>query len=512
MDKEMTDRMLSRFVPVQVPVDCSALDENRKKIVAELIKAGEEVMDIFWEQTSPDAKEWIQKYSGPKDKDKANLVKMNGGPYERLSHFKPFPGAPGRPKGGGFYPRNITREEFEASAKEDPSLLDPYTMVVRKDGKLQAVPYHEYFKDQTERMVTALREAAGYAENRSLRTYLLSKAEDLQKDDYFQSDCDWIDLDDPLLDVVIGPYEVYEDELMGLKAAHEAVIMLNLPKEQDLVKQVEAKIPELSAWVWPHSDPAGGATPIRVVDSIYRSGDGAVGYQFVAFNLPNDPVVRREKGAKKVLHRNFLRARLEKIIRPVGEALLVPQRAAEISFDGLFKFVLMHENCHSMGPQFIKGSKDISIGSALKETYVVIEEAKADTSGMATAALLMEQGLFEPQKARGVCSTFVAAQLRSIRFQGEAHAVAAQISLSRLAEKGVLSFTDQGIDVDCNQVFPVLRDLSNDLMQLQYQGDQAQAAAFIEKYGTTQGDFLKVVDTINHYPVEMMPDIIVKGL
>jgi len=512
MDKEMTDRLLSRFAPVQVSVDCSDLDENRKKIVAELIRAGEEVVDIFWEQTSPDAREWIRKYSEAGEKDQEALVKMNGGPYDRLSHFKPFPGAPKRPKGGGFYPRDITKEEFEVAAKDDPALSDPYTMVVRRDGKLVAIPFHEYFKDQTDRMVKALRAAAGYAENRSLRTYLLSKADDLQKDDYFQSDCDWIDLDDPLLDVVIGPYEVYEDELMGLKAAHEAVVMLNLPKEQGLVRQVEAKIQELTHWLWPYSDPAGGATPIRVVDSIYRSGDGAVGYQFVAFNLPNDPVVRREKGAKKVLHRNFLQARLEKIIKPVGEALLVPKRAAEISFDGLFKFVLMHENCHSMGPQFIEGSTDVSIGAALKETYVAIEEAKADTSGMATAALLMEQGLFEPEKAQGVCSTFVAAQLRAIRFQGEAHAVAAQISLSWLAEKGILSFTDKGIDVDCDKVFPALRDLSKELMDIQYKGNQANAAAFIEKYGTTKGKFMEVVDTIHDQPVELMPEIVVKGL
>lgn len=512
MDRKMTDKMLSRFAKVKVPVDCSDLDENRKKIVAELIKVGEEVADIFWEQTSPHAKEWIEKYSDPKDKDKLDLVKMNGGPYDRLSHFKPFPGAPKRPKGGGFYPTDVTKEEFEAAAKENPALLDPYTMVIRKNGKLQAVPFHEYFKAQTDRIVTALRNAAGYAENRSLRTYLLSKAEDFQNDNYFQSDCDWIDLDDPLLDVVIGPYEVYEDELMGLKAAHEAVIMLNLPKEQGMVRQVEEKIPELTKWLWPHSAPAGGAAPIRVVDSIYRSGDGAVGYQFVAFNLPNDPVVRRDKGAKKVLHRNFLQARLEKIIRPVGEALMVPQRAAEISFDGLFKFVLMHENCHSMGPQFVKGSDNLPIGSALKESYVAIEEAKADTSGMATAALLMEQGVFEQENAQNVCSTFIAAQLRAIRFQGEAHAIAAQISLSWLAEKGILMFTERGIDVDCEQIFPSLKDLSEELMQLQYQGDQARATAFIEKYGTTKGEFLKVVDTIHDQPVELMPEIVVKGL
>ena len=252
--------------------------------------------------------------------------------------------------------------------------------------------------------------------------------------------------------------------------------------------------------------------PIRVVDSIYRSGDGAVGYQFVAFNLPNDPVVRREKGAKKVLHRNFLQARLERIIRPVGQALLVPERAAEITFDGLFKFVLMHENCHSMGPQFVKGTRDLAVGTALKEAYVAVEEAKADTAGMATAALLMEQGLFDANKAANVCSTFVAAQLRAIRFQGEAHALAAQISLSWLAEKGILDFTPLGIDVECERLFPALRELSNELMQLQYAGERDRAAAFIERYGTTTGDFLAAVDKIRKLPVELLPEIVVKGL
>ena len=512
MDKELVKTLLSRFAPVQVDVDCSELDDNRKKVVRELIKAGDEVADIFWDQTSPDAKEWLKKAEQDGDEDLLKLLRMNGGPYDRLSHFKPLPGAPERPKGGGFYPRDATVEEVESAAKSDPAITSPYTMVVRDEKGLRALPYHEYFREQTSRMTAVLRNAAQWAENRSLRTYLLSKSEDLEKDDYFQSDCDWIDLDDPLLDLVIGPYEVYEDELMGLKAAHEAVIMLNLPREQGLVRQVENKIPELAVWVWPHSDPAGGATPIRVVDSIYRSGDGAVGYQFVAFNLPNDPVVRREKGAKKVLHRNFLQARLEKIIRPVGQALLVPERADEIAFDGLFEFVLMHENCHSMGPQFVKGNPDLAVGTALKEAYVAVEEAKADTAGMATAALLMEQGLFDRDKSMNLCSTFVAAQLRAIRFQGEAHAVAAQISLSWLAEKGVLKFTPRGIDVDCEKIFPSLHELSNKLMQLQYNGDRDAALAFTKQYGTTKDDFLAAVDRIQNLPVELLPEIVIKGM
>ncbi|MCK7526293.1 MAG: hypothetical protein MZV64_56165 [Ignavibacteriales bacterium] len=49
--------------------------------------------------------------------------------------------------------------------------------------------------------------------------------------DYYQSDMDWMDLKDHNIEVVIGPYEVYEDEMFNYKAAFESFVTIKDPVE-----------------------------------------------------------------------------------------------------------------------------------------------------------------------------------------------------------------------------------------------------------------------------------------
>ena len=49
----------------------------------------------------------------------------------------------------------------------------------------------------------------------------------------------------------------------------------------------------------------GHLTPMEVMDAPYRAGDLRQGYQAVADNLPNDPLIHQEKGTKKIFFKNF---------------------------------------------------------------------------------------------------------------------------------------------------------------------------------------------------------------
>ena len=53
---------------------------------------------------------------------------------------------------------------------------------------------------------------------------LRTRADALLNDDYYESDKAWMDLDSRV-EVTIGPYETYEDQLLGLKAAYESFVM-----------------------------------------------------------------------------------------------------------------------------------------------------------------------------------------------------------------------------------------------------------------------------------------------
>src|SRR5258707_10078755 len=130
-----------------------------------------------------------------------------------------------------------------------------------------------------------------------------------------------MDLDAPI-DVTVGPYETYEDELFGYKAAFEAYVTLRdeaesakLVKFSGYLQELEDNLPIDPKYRNPK---LGAASPIRVVDVVFSSGDGNRGVQTAAFNLPNDEKVVKEKGSKRVMLKNMQEAKFQKVLTPIS--------------------------------------------------------------------------------------------------------------------------------------------------------------------------------------------------
>ena len=103
------------------------------------------------------------------------------------------------------------------------------TVIERTSTGLTAVPYSKDYAEWLEPAAELLRQAAATTENKSLKKFLESRAAAFASDDYYASDKDWMDLDSPV-EITIGPYETYEDELLGLKASFEAFVTISDPK------------------------------------------------------------------------------------------------------------------------------------------------------------------------------------------------------------------------------------------------------------------------------------------
>ena len=78
-----------------------------------------------------------------------------------------------------------------------------------------------------------LKEAAGLTDNPTLKNFLNLRADAFLSNDYYASDLAWMDLDAPI-DITIGPYETYNDELFGYKAAFE--VYVNLRDDEETAK------------------------------------------------------------------------------------------------------------------------------------------------------------------------------------------------------------------------------------------------------------------------------------
>ncbi len=130
----------------------------------------------------------------------------------------------------------MTKEQFEdwvaSLAPNEQEQAKSFFTVIRwrensnaPSDHLIAIPYSTQYVDDLTRAAGLLREAASLTDNASLKKFLNLRADAFLSNDYYESDMAWMDLDAPL-DITIGPYETYNDELFGYKAAFEAYVNL----------------------------------------------------------------------------------------------------------------------------------------------------------------------------------------------------------------------------------------------------------------------------------------------
>jgi len=183
--------MLNDFAPFSLTTDMSVLTENERKMIPLLIEIADIMDDIFWQQAFGDKQALLASLDSDQERQ---LAKIYYGPWARLNGNKPFiEGFDQKPLGAGFYPSDISKEEFDVL--EDPRKTSQYTLIRRdSSGGLVVVPYYEAFKEQNEKASALLLEAAELAEDEGLSNYLKLRSAALLTDDYYASDMAWMDM------------------------------------------------------------------------------------------------------------------------------------------------------------------------------------------------------------------------------------------------------------------------------------------------------------------------------
>jgi hypothetical protein len=512
------DRRLAQFAPTRLTADLSGLSPADRRALDLLVQASSRLNDIALRQSwagNPDFSRQLAKLKGPQaDAARAYFI-VNHGPWDRLDGMKPFLGNLPHPEGEGYYPEDMTRQEFESWVKAHPADKDRFTStvtVIRRKGKdLVAVPYSQEYRAWLEPAAKELKQAAAATDNATLKHFLTTRADAFLSDDYYPSDLAWMDLEAPV-EVTIGPYETYGDGLFGYKAAFEAYVTIALPKESGVLARYKESLPFLERNLpIPDADKnltRGTESPIRVVDVAYAAGDATSGIPAVAYNLPNDERVREAKGSKKVLLKNLMRAKYDQILVPIAAQVLDPSQVGDLSFEAYFNEVLHHELSHGLGPGTITvDGKKTEVRLELKDLFSTIEEAKADVMGIYNILALMEKGDMPKELRRSLEPTYVAGLFRSARFGvEEAHGQGVVSQFNYLLEKGALTVDASAHFRAVSEKFPgAIRDLLHDLLTLQARGDYAGTKSFLAKYGRA-GDSLKTaLGRLKSVPVDIRP-------
>ncbi len=349
-DLAQLQKMTSRFAPTELNVDLSNLSAGDRAALVKLVQAARVIDDIFMTQYwSGDHALYakLQQDTTPLGKARLHYFWINKGPWSSLDNDKSFiPGVPEHKlPGANFYPETMTREQFEkwvaALPEKDQTQAKSFFTVIRTDEKttFKIVPYSEAYQENLQRCAKLLNEAAALTDNATLKRFLTTRAAAFLSNDYYQSDVAWMDLDAPL-DITIGPYETYNDELFGYKASYEAYV--NVRDDQESAKlgafaknlqQIENNLPIDAKYRNPK---IGAQAPIRVVNEVISAGDGNHGVQTAAYNLPNDERVVAEKGSKRVMLKNIQQAKFDQTLVPISQSRAGRRRAGGFEFRVIF--------------------------------------------------------------------------------------------------------------------------------------------------------------------------------
>lgn len=510
---ELVNQRIKAYAPVEIKADLSNLSEKEKQLIEKLVEAGKIADEIFWHQSAFDAmsvRDSLNKLATHQDSVISEYVRINYGPYDVIFGNERF--LPGEPKvrfaGAGFYPQDMTKDEFEAAIKENPALKDAFqsqfTVVTRNNGKLEAVPYNKYYKE-VQLLAKKLQEAADLAEDPALKNYLQLRAKAVSTDDYFESDMAWMDVKGNI-DIVIGPIETYQDALFGYKASYEAVVMVKdqeATKEFEMFKSLvgyfEKNLPEDSKYI---RDKFSNETQLNIVNVVYFGGDCQKGTKTIAASLPNDPKVRDAKGGKNSMYKNMMEAKFDKTLIPIAEIILEPDLMKFVDKKAFTSFVTLHEFSHTLGRGYIFGNDKLDVRTALKERFSPIEECKADILSMYNHLHLLNLKKYTSDYIKKAQVTYLAGLYRSIRFGTEsAHAKANLIQLNYLKEKGAIVLSKSGkYSIDENKFWDAVKSLAHDILTIEATGDYNKAGEFLAKYAVISDEIKLGIENLKSVP------------
>lgn len=466
------------------------------------------------------------------------LLEIHYGPWDRHHDDEPFLTQRRRPAGANFYPADISRREIEnwvhKLPADAPALFSPYTVVRRSGSKLTTLPYSKAYAADLTIAATALRQAAGVhrcvqpkgpsggagahdaaCRCAGLATFLKARATSLLNDDYLSSEVLWLGTGDCPLDIVIGPYEYYEDRLMGLKTSFESIVYLRDVRASRGFKQLAKHHKGLIANLPLAADLKSRfeltkVSPITIGNVLYTAGDARSGYQVRAFVLPNDARVRRARGTKNVILKNVVRAKFDALAIPVAKLIFDRKQRKEVSFDAYFNILLAWQFAHDIQASRIEvpGGGRTTARKQLRARYPLVELVKGEAIALLNYTWLAERGVFPKGSESAVAATFLVGFFDSIRLgKSSPQSTAKSIIYNYLAKEWVYRYnpSSRKFEVNAPALKKAVRKLVAEVLQIIGRGDYAGAGRLILQYGIAPGEVHAKLNEMNKLPVDIKP-------
>ena len=480
------DRLVENYAEVTIPApDLTGITDNGKEVLKLYRMAADEVDKIYWQQYYGDGESFLASLTDPSEKLYAEI---NYGPWDRIDG-KPFlKGYGAKPAGSGFYPADMTSEEY--LSWNNPDKNSPYTLIRRAaDGSLKTVWYHDAFAQSISKIEGYLTRAADVTIKESVRHYLLNMIEGLKTDDFYESNKAWLEMNDSKMDLVIGPIEAADDGLYGTKASYGAYVLLkNLQRTEEL-NALSARMPDyqkiLPGDAANHDFIPGAESDIFSCNVLYCSGYTNAGYKVIGINFPYDAKAQEELGTRTIIFDNIIREKFNRTVHPVGSALLESVYQPHVDASAFYWLIVFREIAKGLGvKETVNGMG--TVAEALGNEALALEKAKSNVLGAWLCAQEAEayniSALFQKED---VLTTFVTNTIRSTRFgAADPTGIANIVVYNYLLENKAIRWNSSGrYSIDYDKTWQALEVLGAEILRIQAHGDIDAAHALTAKYG-----------------------------
>ncbi|MBA3461786.1 MAG: NUDIX hydrolase, partial [Deltaproteobacteria bacterium] len=455
-----TQPIVDKTQTVRLAPDLSHLTAGERAAVAKLLEVGAIMQELYEEQRHidvPSARVLVASLDGsPRGQHLQLLYRLFQGPIANTLDNKRVPFLGVRPIAPGklVYPWGIEAAELDALLAAHPerrdALLAPRAVVRRADSSviaadlaaltrhpvldalhpglreelvelrakpqgLYAVPYSVAYADRLVRAHDLLAAAATavHADDPELAGYLRNRGRDLLSDDYESGDAAWITADFRNLNVQIGSYESYDDELHGAKTFFSLSLLARRPADSEAVRNALGDLQAFEdALPYKHQKQVRDRIPVGVYDVIADFGQARGGN--TATILPNEAYLARRHGRTILLRANIMRdSTLFEGVSDTWRAAVAPAHANELTADATFHRTLWHEIGHYLGVD--KTGDGRSLATSLGDTADLLEELKADLVSLFVAKALRAGGYYDDAKLRAQYAAGIRRVLQNVR-------------------------------------------------------------------------------------------------
>ena len=544
--------ILHRTITVRLAPELSHLSPAETKAVGRLLQAGQILHTLYLRSKHPEAETALQALESlhtdlgePQiTSDLKRLYRIFKGPIattldnQRAAFLPVVAELPGK----NFYPADLDTQQFGEYLASNPDsakqLLHPRSIVRRASaenlaqdiavlerypalatlhpglaGKLRrlqadmttdrlyGLPYSLAYADELMQVYELLWEAAGLldADDPELGGYLKLRARDLISDDYEAGDAAWVTGEFGNLNVQIGSYETYDDNLYGIKTAFSLSL---LARDEKLTLDLQAALSDLQsledALPYTSQKQVRRRIPVGVYNVIADFGQARS--TNTATILPNDAMHTRRYGRTILLRNNIMRnPDIFGIKRAMFNAVVSSEYDDDLTMQGEFQRTLWHEVGHYLGVDRAADGRDLD--QALAEYSDMFEEMKSDLVSLFSARQLADAGIISRADMHAIYATGVRRTLQRVKpRRAQPYQTMQLMQMNFYLAYGLIEFDTSASDlqIDYNNYHAIVAQMLREVLDIQLSGDRERAAKFVDDWTRWDEDLHQVLaDRVN---------------